>query len=174
MIEVYTIIFLYVKSRKQILSVLANVSNFPGLDNFEEWHKCLKKLDFCSDVMFVYLNIGVTLHNVIKILEIPQCRKRQIQENCGFLMTSTTTKPIDFSINPAIFVTYLIIEHILVQQYVVIPLMVCLQVFELCEILIFKLKYLKKMLDRCFDNDNPRKMRQDFNQCLKFHAAIIK
>lgn len=156
------------------MKILTTVSDFQDFDVPENWTTCLKKLDLFSDVMYVYINIAVTLHNITKLLEIPACRARHLQENCGFILTSTTFKPIDFRINPGIYVAYLMVEHILVLQYVCIPLWVCLQVFQLCEIIIFKLEHLENMLLECFKHKDSKKMRQCFNQCLKFHSTIIK
>lgn len=111
----------------------------------------------------------------MKFVDLPKCKKRNLHENCGVLIPSSTPIVMHPDINTFYYFIFASVEFFLISTIIKTPLFVSYQLYELCIHLVVKLNHLKELLHKCFESKNGAILkRKAFNHCISYHAKIIR
>jgi hypothetical protein len=162
---------LYVKKQPKLQSLLEDMCDFrkfgkpPGLDQLN------RKLNFYAKFSFWYSIVGCIFYCLLKIAEVPKCKRlKKSWEICGLMAPLWT--PFDSDSWPVwwfMFFNTFFIVMVLIK----ITLHVSVQVFEISWHIKLRITHLKNMLLVCFDDDVAAS-RGRLNRCIQYHTNIIK
>lgn len=172
--ESHLIAIIYLTQQRKIAKALLSLSDFDTFGEPKGLKSFLKRLNFYAKVVFFYTVFVLCFQGFVKFLQYPSCMKMNIQQNCGFLVPSTTSIIIDIHTRPVLYILRYIPERIFVQIFINVPVLVPYQTYELSQHLIFRLKHLTTMINKSFEETNPVVMRKSMDKCLSYHASIIK
>ncbi|KAJ3644225.1 hypothetical protein Zmor_026895 [Zophobas morio] len=172
---VYYVAFTFTKNQPKVARLLMEMSNFEKFGKPPNFDQEDETLNFVSTLFFAYLCFSVFIYQLIKFRRKEECEEKNrnddLNENCGFVTPIWTP-----------FSTKNHVVYYLLQAYVVVCVQLLLKPsalvtftgFELTTHLILRIKQLNQMIHKIFVNTNYEIARRRLNNCLVYHADLIR
>ena len=171
----YYMAFMYIKNQAKIALLLRDISDFKIFGKPPNFDEKNRRLNFISNVVFIYLICTPTQYSIIKYTQKNICEARNekigYEDNCGFILpvwTPFSTK------NVIVYWIYYICISVGAQILIKPSLLITFHAFEITQHLILKIEHLKQMLHDCFENKNDIICRKKLNKCISYHREIVR
>jgi hypothetical protein len=162
---------LYALKQRDLLALMLDLCNFVQFGKPPQFDSVNKTLEFWVKFIFAYCIFGAVFYNLVKIIEIPQCRRsRKISGTCGSLIQLWTPFDPDDGVTASLIVFYVFLIALIMVK---VTLMVSVQVLEISWNIKLRIDQLKSMLLGCFDDDVAASRRR-LNHCIQYHIDIIR
>jgi hypothetical protein len=162
---------LYAVKQQDLLGLLRDLCDFSKFGQPPRFKRHNEILDLCVKVVFSYAIFGAVVYNLIKIVEIPKCKRlRKIREVCGVFVPLWTPFDADHEAVLTLLAVWVFLVVIVLDK---VTLMVSLQVLEISWNIKMRIDQLKSMISRCFRGDVATG-RSRLNECIQYHIDIIR
>lgn len=172
---IYYMTFIYVKNQPNIAQLLAELSNFDNFGEPPEFKTQMRILDLWSQFFNYYTIVGITVYNIIKLVQKSNCEKesavRGLHENCGLL--SPTWFPFKIDHFPVFQLIYMFI-FISSQIIMKLVLIISYNALEIGQHIILRINHLNKMIIHCFDNNDYKISNERLVSCIQYHVEILE
>ncbi|KAJ3621887.1 hypothetical protein MTP99_002438 [Tenebrio molitor] len=166
---------IYVKNQGKIALLLRDLSNFKRFGMPPNFKKQDKFLNLLSNITVVYCVFTVSLYNLVRLYQKPECEKlnieKHLEENCGILFRIWAPFKIDYFPVYQLVLLYAFTASIFVSRS---ALMITFQVFEISQHIIQRIRHLNSMIVVCFDDPDYEVCRKKLLKCILYHTDIIE